>query len=102
MATKTYDSIPARDVAFLGLGVMGDPMAGHLVGAGHSVTVYNRTPAQSVAWVAEYGHAFAATPKLAVPGAHEVARHRVAHHAQAQEGNAPRHDRFVGHDHGIL
>jgi 3-hydroxyisobutyrate dehydrogenase-like beta-hydroxyacid dehydrogenase len=43
-------------VAFLGLGVMGGPMAGHLAAAGHTVTVYNRTAAKSLAWVAEHGH----------------------------------------------
>lgn len=47
---KTYDATPARQVAFLGLGVMGYPMAGHLALAGHSVTVYNRTPAKSQAF----------------------------------------------------
>jgi 3-hydroxyisobutyrate dehydrogenase len=46
-------------VAFLGLGVMGYPMAGHLARAGHSVTVYNRTPAKAAAWAAEYGGATA-------------------------------------------
>ena len=40
---KTYTSTPSRKVAFLGLGVMGDPMAGHLALAGHQVTVYNRS-----------------------------------------------------------
>ena len=40
-------------VAFLGLGVMGFPMAGHLAAKGHEVTVYNRTPAKAQAWVAE-------------------------------------------------
>ena len=46
------------NIAFLGLGVMGFPMAGHLVAAGHSVTVWNRTPAKSQAWAAKYaGHA---------------------------------------------
>lgn len=69
MSNRTYESTAAKRVAFLGLGVMGHPMAGHLVRAGHSVTVYNRTPAKSQAWVAEYGHAFAATPKLAAAGA---------------------------------
>jgi 3-hydroxyisobutyrate dehydrogenase len=44
-------------VAFLGLGVMGHPMAGHLARAGHQVTVYNRTAAKAQAWVAEYGGA---------------------------------------------
>ena len=43
-------------VAFLGLGVMGGPMAGHLASAGHEVTVYNRTATKSLEWVAEHGH----------------------------------------------
>jgi 3-hydroxyisobutyrate dehydrogenase-like beta-hydroxyacid dehydrogenase len=51
---KTYDAIPARRVAFLGLGVMGYPMAGHLARAGHHVTVYNRTATKSIAWCAEF------------------------------------------------
>ena len=42
-------------LAFLGLGVMGYPMAGHLAKAGHDVTVYNRTPAKAAQWVAQYG-----------------------------------------------
>ncbi|HRJ62090.1 MAG TPA: NAD(P)-binding domain-containing protein, partial [Azospirillaceae bacterium] len=42
----------AAKVAFLGLGVMGFPMAGHLAKAGHAVTVYNRSPAKAQAWVA--------------------------------------------------
>ncbi len=69
MNTRTYEPTAARRVAFLGLGVMGYPMAGHLARAGHSVTVYNRTAAKSQAWVAEYGHTFATTPKLAAAGA---------------------------------
>ncbi|WP_338588897.1 NAD(P)-dependent oxidoreductase [Shewanella khirikhana] len=52
-------------VAFLGLGVMGYPMAGHLVKAGHQVTVYNRTTAKAEAWVKQFGGAMALTPKLA-------------------------------------
>ncbi|MEM9436441.1 MAG: NAD(P)-dependent oxidoreductase [Pseudomonadota bacterium] len=55
-------------VAFLGLGVMGYPMAGHLQAAGHAVTVYNRTAAKAGAWVAEHGGASAATPAEAVKG----------------------------------
>ncbi|MFZ8412267.1 NAD(P)-binding domain-containing protein, partial [Staphylococcus aureus] len=43
MTLRSYESQPARRVAFLGLGVMGHPMAGHLARAGHQVTVYNRT-----------------------------------------------------------
>ena len=69
MSKRTYEPTAPRRVAFLGLGVMGHPMAGHLVRAGHAVTAYNRTPAKSQAWVAEYGHALAATPKLAAAGA---------------------------------
>ncbi len=51
--SKTYDPTPPRQVAFLGLGVMGYPMAGHLALAGHQVTVYNRTPAKSEAFCAQ-------------------------------------------------
>ena len=61
--SKTYEPTPARRVAFLGLGVMGYPMAGHLAGAGHRVTVYNRSPAKAAQWVAEHGYASAATPR---------------------------------------
>ena len=64
---KTYTASSPRKVAFLGLGVMGYPMAGHLARAGHQVTVYNRTSAKSEAWRTEFGatHAFAATPREA-------------------------------------
>ncbi len=55
-------------IAFLGLGVMGYPMAGHLAAAGHDVTVYNRTAAKAEAWVAQHGGAHAATPALAAKG----------------------------------
>jgi 3-hydroxyisobutyrate dehydrogenase len=66
---KTYETVPPQRVAFLGLGVMGHPMAGHLARAGHAVTVYNRTAAKAEAWVAEYGGARAATPREAAAGA---------------------------------
>ena len=69
MSSKTYEPTPAKRVAFLGLGVMGHPMAGHLAGAGHRVTVYNRSPAKAAQWVAEHGHARAATPREAAQGA---------------------------------
>jgi 3-hydroxyisobutyrate dehydrogenase-like beta-hydroxyacid dehydrogenase len=72
MATKSYEPCPPRKVAFLGLGVMGGPMAGHLRAAGHDVTVYNRTAAKSQAWVATHGGAFAPTPREAVEGAEFV------------------------------
>jgi len=56
-------------LAFLGLGVMGYPMAGHLAKAGHEVTVYNRTAAKAQAWVKEYGGASRASPAEAASGA---------------------------------
>lgn len=56
-------------LAFLGLGVMGYPMAGHLARAGHEVTVYNRTAAKAEKWAAEHGGAHAATPRKAAEGA---------------------------------
>jgi len=56
-------------VAFLGLGVMGAPMAGHLVRAGHEVRVYNRTVAKAEAWAGEHGGTFAPTPCEAAAGA---------------------------------
>ncbi|WP_171206223.1 NAD(P)-dependent oxidoreductase [Ruegeria sp. HKCCA0235A] len=59
-------------VAFLGLGVMGYPMAGHLHAAGHDVTVYNRTAAKAEAWVKQHGGSMAATPKDAAEGAEFV------------------------------
>ena len=62
---RNYDATPSRKVTFLGLGVMGYPMAGHLALAGHAVTVYNRTTTKSIAWCAEYASAKA--PKHATP-----------------------------------
>lgn len=59
-------------VAFLGLGVMGAPMARHLATAGHNVTVYNRTPEKALAWVALYGHRALPTPREAAEGAEFV------------------------------
>ena len=71
---KTYEASSSTKVAFLGLGVMGYPMAGHLALAGHQVTVYNRSAAKSIAWCAEFTRASgqdgmntsAETPRLAV------------------------------------
>jgi 3-hydroxyisobutyrate dehydrogenase-like beta-hydroxyacid dehydrogenase len=73
---KTYESSTPTTVAFLGLGVMGYPMAGHLASAGHQVSVYNRTATKSQAWCAEFAsakssqgeHRHAATPREAVQG----------------------------------
>jgi 3-hydroxyisobutyrate dehydrogenase len=56
-------------VAFLGLGVMGYPMAGHLKAAGHDVTVYNRTTAKLEKWAEQYGGSYATTPREAAKGA---------------------------------
>jgi len=56
-------------VAFVGLGVMGYPMAGYLVKAGHQVTVYNRTLEKAERWCDEHGGDHAATPALAADGA---------------------------------
>ena len=70
---KTYESsTPARRVAFLGLGVMGLPMAGHLALAGHAVTVYNRSAPKAQAWLAEFGGQSAPTPREAAAGADVV------------------------------
>ena len=71
---KTYSPTPSRQVAFLGLGVMGYPMAGHLARAGHGVAVYNRTASKSAAWCAELADAAiaprqGATPREAAAGA---------------------------------
>src|SRR5665213_3367489 len=57
------------NVAFLGLGVMGYPMAGHLARAGHHVTVYNRSAGKAAKWVAAYGGHSAATPAAAAKDA---------------------------------
>jgi 3-hydroxyisobutyrate dehydrogenase len=70
--TKTYDAVAPHKVAFLGMGVMGYPMAGHLKRAGHDVTVYNRSAAKAAAWVDEYGGRSAPTPREAAAGAQIV------------------------------
>ena len=59
-------------LAFIGTGVMGAPMAGHLVAAGHDVTVYNRTAAKAAAWAAKYGGSVADTPAAAAKDAAAV------------------------------
>jgi 3-hydroxyisobutyrate dehydrogenase len=70
---KTYAPATSHKVAFLGLGVMGFPMAGHLALAGHQVRVYNRSTAKSIAWCAEFtpaiGIKHAETPREAAVGA---------------------------------
>ncbi len=73
IAPKTYESTPPRRVAFLGLGVMGYPMAGHLALAGHTVTAYNRNASKSEAFCTQLAGAgsvkSAETPRLAAHGA---------------------------------
>lgn len=71
--SKTYEPCPPTKVAFIGLGVMGYPMAGHLALAGHPVTVYNRNPAKAKEWCTEFpGHTSAPTPREAAQGADMV------------------------------
>ncbi len=69
---RNYEPVTPHRVAFLGLGVMGHPMAGHLAAAGHQVTVYNRTAAKAQAWAAEHGGKAAATPREAAQDAQIV------------------------------
>lgn len=71
-STIPSSSDARRRVAFLGLGVMGHPMAGHLARAGLDVTVYNRTFSKAEAWVAEHGGRAARTPREAADGAELV------------------------------
>lgn len=68
MTDKIYEAVTPRRVAFLGLGVMGYPMAGHLKKAGHEVVVYNRTAEKARKWVREFGGSYAATPCEAASG----------------------------------
>ncbi len=71
-AERAYSPCASLTVAFLGLGVMGYPMAGHLARAGHRVTVYNRSAAKALAWAAAEGGAHAPTPREAAAGADVV------------------------------
>jgi len=70
--SKTYEPSTPTKVAFIGLGVMGLPMAGHLATAGHGVTVYNRNAQKAQAWVKEFGGRACATPREAAEGAQIV------------------------------
>jgi 3-hydroxyisobutyrate dehydrogenase-like beta-hydroxyacid dehydrogenase len=69
MSVEHGQDIAPQVVAFIGLGVMGYPMAGHLARAGHRVTVCNRTPAKAARWTAEFGGRSAPTPRAAAAGA---------------------------------
>jgi len=66
---RDYEAVEPQHVAFIGLGVMGLPMAGHLASAGHHVTVYNRTAAKAESWAKEFGGQHAPTPKQAAQNA---------------------------------
>ena len=71
--SKNYETSTPTKVAFIGLGVMGYPMAGHLALGGHHVTVYNRNPAKAADWCAEFPkQASAPTPRQAAQGADMV------------------------------
>ena len=72
MSTPSPSASHALDLAFIGLGVMGYPMAGHLARAGHRVTVYNRTTARADRWCAEFKGKRASTPAEAARGARFV------------------------------
>ncbi len=82
-------------VAFLGLGVMGYPMAGHLARKGHDVTVYNRTAARAEAWAAEYGGKRASIPAEAAAGA-EFVFACVGRDDDVREVAKGRHGAFAG------
>jgi 3-hydroxyisobutyrate dehydrogenase-like beta-hydroxyacid dehydrogenase len=69
MSQRTYAPIPPQRVAFIGLGVMGAPMAAHLARAGHQVCVHNRSQGKADAWVAEHGGRAAPTAREAATGA---------------------------------
>src|SRR5690348_14502528 len=81
-------------VAFLGLGVMGYPMAGHLAKAGHDVTVYNRTSAKSERWTSEYRGRSAKTPAEAAADA-ELVMACVGRDADVREVTIGRHGAFA-------
>jgi 3-hydroxyisobutyrate dehydrogenase len=81
-------------VAFLGLGVMGYPMAGHLAKAGHEVTVYNRTADKAARWVKEYSGKSAATPAEAAADA-DLVMACVGRDADVREVTVGRHGAFV-------
>lgn len=72
MLKKSYPSTVSAPVAFIGLGTMGYPMAGHLQKAGHEVCVFNRTKAKAEAWREEFQGKTADTPKDAASGAQFV------------------------------
>src|SRR6478735_4895313 len=69
MSGAPHNGVGGMKTAFIGLGVMGFPMAGHLKAAGHEVTVFNRTPEKAARWVEKHGGASKSTIAEAVAGA---------------------------------
>jgi len=88
-------------LAFIGLGVMGYPMAGHLQRAGHAVTVFNRTEARARKWVEEYGGRFAPTPAKAAAGA-EIIFACVGRDADLRQVTLEKDGAFSGMEQGAL
>jgi 3-hydroxyisobutyrate dehydrogenase len=88
-------------VAFLGLGVMGYPMARHLKSKGHDVTVYNRTAAKAEKWVADHGGRFARTPKEAAAG-QEIVFSCVGNDDDLRQVTTGRDGAFEGMDRGAV
>ena len=82
---KSYEAAAPQSVAFLGLGVMGYPMAGHLARAGHRVTVYNRSSAKAQAWITEFGATTSALG-MVFPHGGSVPRHPSQLYEAALEG----------------
>ncbi|MFW8566638.1 NAD(P)-dependent oxidoreductase [Orrella sp. 11846] len=72
IATRSYETVAPMKVAFLGLGVMGLPMAGHLARAGHQVVVYNRTESKAKNWCEVFSGQYAKTPREAAKDAQIV------------------------------
>jgi 3-hydroxyisobutyrate dehydrogenase-like beta-hydroxyacid dehydrogenase len=88
-------------LAFLGLGVMGYPMAGHLAKAGHQVTVYNRTTAKAESWVKEYGGSHRTSPAQAAEGA-EIVFTCVGNDDDVREVVAGKNGAFAGMTRGAI
>ena len=89
------------NLAFIGLGVMGGPMAGHLARAGHEVTVFNRTRAKADAWVAKYGGKSAATPQDAAKDA-AIVFSCVGNDDDLREITVGEHGAFAGMKRGAI
>src|SRR2546428_1829509 len=80
----------AKTPAFIGLGVMGFPMAGHLARAGHLVTVYNRTPAKAAQWIEKYG-GYISPSAAAAAGEHDSHKLQIVLHGEFNRTSLPRY-----------